>query len=75
MRVITDNAPVWYDPESNPPPRGCKLHLLTTGWVAVHGEWNDEIYLAWAPLPKVPQALKDKIHANQRPSAEGVAGA
>lgn len=63
MRVGTTTDPTtWQDPDLNPPPRGCKLHLLTTGLVAVHGEWADGIYVAWTWLPKIPQELKDKLY-------------
>lgn len=51
----------WLNPSSHPPPRGKKLHLLTTGHIAVHGEWAPEIYVAWQPLDKVPEWAKEKI--------------
>jgi len=43
----------WRDPEKERPPRGVKLLLLTTGGVAVIGDWTDESnFVAWSPLPK-----------------------
>lgn len=43
----------WRDPEDDPPPRGAKLLILTSGGVAVFGEWtNQSNFVAWSPLPK-----------------------
>lgn len=48
----------WRDPQKYPPPRGVKLLLLTTGSVAVIGDWRDDSNLIkWAPLPK-----KEDLH-------------
>ena len=43
-------------------PLGVKIQLLTVGRVGVHGKLdsrNVSHYLAWAPVPKEPQWLKD----------------
>lgn len=43
------------DPAVEPPPRGVKLLILTSGGVAVFGEWSDKSnYTHWSPLPKKP---------------------
>lgn len=43
----------WRDPEREPPPRGAKLLILTSGNVAVIGDWTDESnFVAWSPLPR-----------------------
>ena len=43
----------WRDPEQEPPPRGRKLLILTSGGVAVFGDWMDDSnFVAWSPLPK-----------------------
>lgn len=43
----------WRDPVKEPPPRGVKLLLRTSGGVAVIGDWRDDSNLVkWAPLPK-----------------------
>jgi hypothetical protein len=44
---------VWFRcPLAFPPPRGVKLLMLTSGGVAVHGDWMDDSnYVAWSPLP------------------------
>ena len=40
-------------PEEEPPPRGVKLLLLTSGGVAVLGQWADDSnFVEWSPLPK-----------------------
>jgi len=47
---------VYYrDPVKEPPPRGVKLLMLTSGGVAVFGEWRtDSNYVAWSLLPRKP---------------------
>lgn len=35
-----------------PAPKGIKLSLLTKGGVQVVGVWEDDLYVAWAPLIK-----------------------
>ncbi len=50
----------WRDPLAEPPPKGTKIMALTSGGVAVFGEWMDDSnFVAWTPLPKkrtfVPQ--------------------
>jgi len=43
----------WRDKDAFPPPSGVKLLILTTGGVAVIGDWSDKSnFLAWSPLPK-----------------------
>ncbi len=58
-----ERAPVasWLDPETNPPPRGVKIQLLTEGGIAVYGEWRDQGYDAWAPCMQIPAELQMKI--------------
>lgn len=42
-------------PDESPPPRGVKLLLLTSGNVAVVGDWRtDSNLIAWHPLPGKP---------------------
>jgi hypothetical protein len=43
----------WRDPAVEPPPRGSKLLTLTSGGVAVIGDWTDDSnFVEWSPLPK-----------------------
>lgn len=43
----------WREPKDEPPPRGVKLLLLTSGGVACFGDWmEDSNFVAWSPLPK-----------------------
>jgi hypothetical protein len=43
----------WREPQDEPPPRGVKLLILTSGGVAVFGDWMDDSnFVAWSPLPK-----------------------
>lgn len=44
----------WRYPEYQPPPRGVKLLLLTSGGIACLGDWRDDSNLvAWSPLPRI----------------------
>lgn len=52
----------WRDPEEHPPPRGVKLLILTSGGVAVFGDWmTDSNFVAWSPLPKKRHALTQTV--------------
>jgi hypothetical protein len=49
----TSGEVFWRDPDDEPPPRGTKLLLLTTGGITVTGDWRDDSnYKAWSPMPK-----------------------
>ena len=51
----------WIDPQEQTPPIGKKLLLLTQYGVAVLGHWYAEgQFIAWAPLPKIPESIKRK---------------
>lgn len=54
----------WLYPPRHMPPKGQKLHLLTRGKVAIHGEWRwDGGFVAWQYLPK--QDWKEELAALQ----------
>ena len=56
----------WRDPDQEPPPRGVKLLILTSGGVAVIGDWADDSNMvAWSPLPKRPPV---KTYSGGRPN-------
>lgn len=49
----TSGEVYWRDPADEPPPLGRKLLILTSGGVAVIGDWmNDSNFVAWSPLPR-----------------------
>lgn len=50
----------WRDPLIDKPPPATKLVVLTPGGVAQIGTWSDEL-LAWHPLIKMPQWLRDRL--------------
>jgi len=60
----------WRDPEQEPAPRATKVLLLNPGGVAVIGHWAHWA-IAWAPLPKIPPALKARLSRIQDVMAEG----
>ncbi len=51
----------WRDPVEEPPPRSAKVLLLNPSGVAVIGPWAHWA-VAWAPLPKIPQSIKNKMY-------------
>ena len=62
MRVFTDQSREWLDIRLAP--RGAKLHLLTTGGVATHGEVTDRTlqhFKGWEPLPSTPKWMKEMM--------------
>jgi hypothetical protein len=60
MSYVAGEA-VWKLPSDEQPPRSKKLLLLSPGGVVVIGHWADWA-VAWAPLPKIPQPIKDKLY-------------
>ena len=58
--VVTAPVSFWLDADVAPPPSGSKLLLLTNGGIAVIGNWGPG-FVAWAPLPKVPPSIKEKL--------------
>ena len=59
--TVTSHDVYYRDPEKEPPPRGVMLLLYTIGGIVVRGQWLDNAgFLAWAPLPKVPDWLREK---------------
>ena len=50
----------WRTPDDDPPPLGVKILLLNPGGVCVIGTWS-EWAVAWAPLPRVPQHIKEVL--------------
>jgi hypothetical protein len=51
---------IWRMPADDTPPLGVKMLLLTPGGVCVIGTWETWA-IAWAPLPKVPEHIKDAL--------------
>ena len=55
-------------PDEYVPPRGVKLLLLTSGGVAVVGDWTDDSNLvAWRPLPRKPQQRGEAVQWTEEP--------
>lgn len=65
QKYLAIEEPAWHHPDDSPPPKGTKLQLLTPGGIAVYGQWESWA-VAWAPLLKVPQALKIRIRQEQK---------
>lgn len=56
---------IWHyfkDPHAPKCPRGVKVQLLNTGFVACYGEFtNDKDFVAWAPCIKRNKELERKL--------------
>jgi hypothetical protein len=60
MKDYLAGQATWRTPEDDPPPLGVKMLLLNPGGVCVIGTWS-EWAVAWAPLPRVPQHIKEVL--------------
>ena len=60
MKDYLAGEATWRTPEGDPPPLGVKILLLNPGGVCVIGTWS-EWAVAWAPLPRVPQHIKEVL--------------
>jgi hypothetical protein len=60
MKDYLAGQATWRTPEDDPPPLGVKILLLNPGGVCVIGTWS-EWAVAWAPLPRVPQHIKEVL--------------
>ncbi len=60
LEPITAPITEWRDPDTDPPPINKKILLLTLHGTACIGHWYAPGFLAWAPLPKVPEKIKKK---------------
>lgn len=60
-------------PEEAPPPAKTKILLLSPYGILSIGPW-DSWFLAWAPLPKIPPHIKNRMRlkhgSNKRTSRE-----
>ena len=59
--VAVDQNYEWLPMETCP--RGVKVQLLSRGRIACYGHYTgtkDRGWLAWAPLPSIPEWLKDR---------------
>jgi len=60
MKTYIAGQATWRDPEQEPPPSGIRMLLLNPGGVCVIGTWTSR-FIAWAPLPKIPETIKAKL--------------
>lgn len=59
MKYITGEVYA-YDPLENPPPLNTKINLINKYGVQSTGFWNDEFYIAWYPLLRIPKSVKER---------------
>jgi hypothetical protein len=57
-------------PEEEPPPAKTKILLLSPYGILSIGPW-DSWFLAWAPLPKIPPHIKDRMRLKHDTRSEG----
>ena len=61
-KYVTAPVSEWRLPEEDPPPPGQMVQLLSVYGKAVHGMWdNSGFWVAWAPFPKIPPHIKDRM--------------
>lgn len=60
MRDYVAGQAVWRTVDEDPPPLGVKMLLLNPSGVCVIGTWS-EWAIAWAPLPKMSNAIKQQL--------------
>ncbi len=61
MKEYATGELFYFDPDLRPAPKGVKLTLLTRGGIQVTGFWEEDLYVAWQYLFKIPQSVKDKM--------------
>lgn len=60
--IATSATPEFFDPDIHPPPLGVQMWVMTSGGIAIRATWKQgSDFVAWYPLPKTPQWLKDKL--------------
>lgn len=59
-------ASEWLDPRETAPPINKKILLLTDHGVACLGHWYSPGFIAWSPLPKIPEQLKERLECSLR---------
>jgi len=59
--AVVDTEYFWQPMRTCPLSR--KVQLLTTGMVAVYGQYDgkSQFWLGWAPLPRIPEELKREV--------------
>ena len=64
--AVVDTEYYWQPMSTCPLSR--KVQLLTTGMVAVYGQYDgkSKSWLGWAPLPRIPEELKREVPALQQ---------
>lgn len=66
MLVPTTTALYFKDPDKYPPPRHNKLIVLSRYGVASIGTFAKGFHVGWVELPKIPEAIKEKMFTSQR---------
>lgn len=56
----------WKLPSEYPAPRGEKIIILTMFGVLTLGHWNDMDCVAWAPLPKMTEDVKQALQSKRK---------
>jgi hypothetical protein len=64
MKDYLAGETIWRTPGDQVPPLGVKMLLLNPGGVCIVGTWA-EWAVAWAPLPKMTQEIKNLLLENK----------
>ena len=62
MKYQTTSEVLCYDPKEYPPPLNTKIYCVSKYGVGRLGYWVEDFDIAWYPLPKLPQSVKDLIN-------------
>lgn len=60
--ILTAPTSHLLDADEHPPPRGTTLLVLSKYGVLTKGQFTYGFHVAWAPLPKVPNSVKEKLN-------------
>ena len=60
-KLPTTSEAVWRDPDTDPPPSGIKLNLLTAYGIAQYGTFQAGYHIGWNYCLKVPAGIKRKM--------------
>ena len=62
IKYLAATAVDWRLPEELTPPHGQMIQLLSVHGKAAYGMWENNCYwVAWAPFPKIPPHIKQKM--------------
>lgn len=65
-QVPTARTGHWRNPDTEPPPAGVKLNLLTCYGIAQYGTFIPNFHIGWDYCLKMPDDIKQKLKGQNR---------